>query len=176
MIQEPPKVGYRGVPEPQMAMSEVMERYATSPACVLESVDNSAPLSSSSTTKTAKKSIAPLYFPQSDNVSGSVVTRDANRISQVAPRLSDRQFRDRQRVPPSSANQAQPRKLSIIAHLSRTLRAFDTDTGEPVWEQRVVRRLTTAHDNYLRPMQNDLSEQCNARYSLKPGETWETHS
>ena len=26
VIQEPPKVGYRGVPEPQMAMSEVMER------------------------------------------------------------------------------------------------------------------------------------------------------
>ena len=96
------------------------------------------------------------------------MTRDANRLWQVAPRLSDRQFPDRQRVPPSSANQAQLRKLPIIAHVSQTLRAFDTDTGEPAWEQRVVWRLTTSHDNYLRPMQNDLSEQCNARYSLQP--------
>ena len=125
-----------------------MEWYASSPASVPESADNSAPSSSSSTTKSAKKSTASPYFPQSDNVSGSVVTRDANRIWQVAPRLSDRQFRDRQVVPPSSANQAQLRKLSIIAHLSRNLRAFDTDTGEPALEQRVVRRLTTPHDNY----------------------------
>ena len=34
MIQEPPRVGYRGIPEPQIAMSEVMERYAPSPASV----------------------------------------------------------------------------------------------------------------------------------------------
>ena len=88
VIQEPPKVGYRGVPEPQMAMSEMMERYAPSPASVPESADNSAPSSSSSTTKSAK-SAAPPYFPQSDNVSGSVVTRDANRIWQVAPPLND---------------------------------------------------------------------------------------
>ena len=32
-----------------------------------------------------------------------------------------------------------------------------------------------AHDNYLRPMQNNLNEQCSARYLLQPGETWETH-
>ena len=176
VIQEPPKVGYRGVPEPQMAMSEVMERYAPSPAFVPESTDNSAPSSCFSSTKKPAKSTAPPYFLQSDNVSGSVVTRDANRIWQVAPRLNDRQFRDRQQEPPSSANQAQLRKLSIIAHLSRTLRAFDTDTGEPAWEQRVVRWLTTAHDNYLRSMQNNLSEQYSARYSLQPGGTWETHS
>ena len=60
--------------------------------------------------------------------------------------------------------------------MSRILGAFDDDTGEAAWEQRVVRRLTMAHDNYLRPMQNDLHEQYSARYSLQPGETWETHS
>ena len=32
-----------------------------------------------------------------------------------------------------------------------------------------------AHDNYLRQMQNNLNEQCSGRYSLQPGETWETH-
>ena len=58
------------------------------------------------------------------------MTRDANRIWQVAPRLDERQFRDRQRVPPSSADQAQLKKLSIVDHVSRTLRAFDADKGE----------------------------------------------
>ena len=60
--------------------------------------------------------------------------------------------------------------------MSRTLRAFAVDIGEQVWEQRVVARLALAHDNYLRPMHNNLHEQFNARYSLQAGKTWETHS
>ena len=148
VIQEPPKVGYRGIPEPQMAMSEVMERYAPSPASVSESVDNSVQ-SGSSTAKFGKKFTGSPYYPQSDNVSGSVVTRDANRIWQVAPRLNERHFRDRQEVPPTGANQAHLRELSIIVPLSRTLRPFDANTGEAASEQRVVRRLTAVHDNYL---------------------------
>ena len=161
--------------EHQMTMKEVMELYAPSPASVPESPDNSVH-SSSSIAKSGKKFTDPPYYPQSDNVSGSVVTRDANRIWQVAPKLNERQYRDRQRIPTTSTHQAQLRKLSITVHLSRTLRPFDADTGEATWEQRVISRLTTAHDNYLRPMQNNLHEQCNARYSLRPGETWETHS
>ena len=39
VIQKPPKVGYRG----EMAVSEVMERYAPSPASVPESADNRLP-------------------------------------------------------------------------------------------------------------------------------------
>ena len=97
VIQEPTKVGYRGVPMPQMAMDEVVERYTPSP----------------SSSANAAKSTPPPYFPQSDDVAGTVVTRDANRIWQVAPILDDRQFRDRQRVPPSSADHAQLKKLSI---------------------------------------------------------------
>ena len=45
-----------------------------------------------------------------------------------------------------------------------------TTSGQPVvWQQLM-------NDNYLRPMQNDLHEQCSARYSLRPGETRETLS
>ena len=94
----------------------------------------------------------------------------------MAPRLDDRQFRYRQRAPPSNADQAQLRKLSIVAHLLRTLRAFNVDISEQAWEQRVIRRLTTAHNNYLRPMQNNRNEQLNPRYLLQANETWETHS
>ena len=173
VIQELTRVGYRGVPMPQMAMNEVIERYAPSP-----SSSASAERSSTSVTSSASRSTKPTpppYFPQSDNVAGTVMTRDANRIWQVAPRLDERQFRDRQRVPSSRADQAQLKKLSIVAHVSRTLRAFDADKGEPAWEQRVVQRLTTANDNYLGPMMNDLHVQCSARHSFQQGETWETH-
>ena len=149
------KVGYQGIPKPQMAMSEVMERYAPSP-----SSSTSAERSNTSATSSASRSTKPTpppYFPQSENVAGTVVTRDANRIWHVAPRLDERQFRDRQRVPPLNADQVQLKKLSIVAHVTRTLRAFDVDQGEPAWEQRVVQRLTTAHDNYLRPMMNPFT-------------------
>ena len=158
-------MGYRGEPMPQMAMNEAIKRYAPIP-----SSSASAERSSTSLTSSASRSAKPTpppYFPQSNNVAVTVVTRDANRIWQVASRLDERQFRDRQRVPPSSADQAQMKKLSIVAHVTRTLRANDADKGETAWEQRVVQRLTTAHDNYLRPMMNDLHAQCSARYSLR---------
>ena len=158
---------------PQMAMNEAIERFAPSPSSSASAERSSTSVTSSASIST--KPTPPPYFPQSDDVAGTVVTRDANRIWQVAPRLDERQFRDRQRVPLSSADQAQLKKLSIVAHVSRTLRTFDADKGEPAWEQRVVQRLTTAHDNYLRPMMNDLHAQCSARYSLQQGETWETH-
>ena len=155
-------------------MSEVLERYAASPTSVLEDTDGSMQSSSSSVAKPAKTVLA--YYPPSEELSGSVVAMDANGILQVAPRLIDRQFRDRQRAPPSSADQAQLRKLSIVAHLSRTLRAFDVDIGGQAWKERVISRLTTSHNNYLRQMQNNLNEQLNARCLLQTGEAWETHS
>ena len=133
VIQEPAKVGYHGMSEPHMTMEEVMERYAPSPASVPEGTDNSVH-SNSSTAKFGKKLTGPPYYPQSDNVSGSVVTRDANRIWLVAPKLNERQYRDRQRVPPTNTQQAQLQKLSLIVHVTRTLRPFDADTGEAAWE------------------------------------------
>ena len=138
VIQEPTKVGYRGVPMPQMAMDEAIERYTPSP-----SSSANAERSSTSVTSSASRSTEPTpppYCPQSDDVAATVVTRDANRIWQVAPRLYERQFRDRQRVPPSSADQAQLKKLSIVSHVTMTLRAHDIDKGGTAWEQRIVQR------------------------------------
>ena len=152
----------------------MIERYAASPSSVLEGTANTASSSSASTTRSTHK--VPPYYPPSADVAGSLVTRDANRMWQVAPRLSERQFRDRQRDPPSSADQAQLRKLSIVAHLSKKLRAFDIGIGEQAREQSVAARLAVAHDKYLRLKQNNLHEQFNARYSLESSKTWETHS
>ena len=86
VIQEPPRVGYRGTPEPQMAMNEVLERYAPSSSSVVEGTDGSMQSSSSSVAKPAKTVRA--HYPLSEKMSGSVVTRDANRIWQMAPRLN----------------------------------------------------------------------------------------
>ena len=43
------------------------------------------------TSKTAPR--VPTYYPPSEDVAGYLVTRDANRIWQVAPRLSEHQFK-----------------------------------------------------------------------------------
>ena len=37
-------------------------------------------------------------------------------------------------------------------------------------------RMALAHDKFLRPMHNNLKGQIPARYALRSGETWETHS
>ena len=59
---EPPKMGFQGVPEPQMSMSEVMvvERYAPSLSSVLEGTATTASTSSTSASRTTSK--VPLYF------------------------------------------------------------------------------------------------------------------
>ena len=72
--------------------------------------------------------------------------------------------------------QVQLRKLSIFAHLWRSLGAFDVEIREQAWKKRVLARVALAHDNYLRPMQNFLEEIFPARYTLRAGEFWETHS
>ena len=82
VIQEPPKVGYRGTPEPQMAMNEVLERYAPRPPSVPEGTDGSMQSSSSSVAKPAKT--VPAYYSPSEKMSDSVVARDACRIWQIA--------------------------------------------------------------------------------------------
>ena len=53
----------------------------------------------------------PAYYPPLEDVAGSLKTSDANRIWQAAPHWSESQFKDRQRVPPSNADQAQLQKL-----------------------------------------------------------------
>ena len=98
VIPDPPKVGFRGVLKPQMFMSEVIERYAPSPSSVLEGTATATSSSSASASRTTSK--VPPYYTPSEDVTGYLVTRDANRTWQIAPRLSERQFRDRQRVPP----------------------------------------------------------------------------
>ena len=166
-------MGYTGVPKPQMSMDEVPEKFAPSPSSVQEGI-----ASSSSRTATTSKFVSrpPAYYPHSEDVSGSFVLGNANCIWQVAPYLSEPQFKDRQRVPLSKADHAQLRKLSIVAHLLRALRAFDVKIGEQAWEKPVYARMALAPDNYLRPMQNNLADPFLERYTLRGGETWEFHS
>ena len=156
VIPELPKVGFTGVRKLQMLMDEVLDRYTSSPSSELQCTG-----SSSSRITTTSKALfrTPAYYPPFEDVAGSLVVRDANRMWQVALFLSEPQFRDRQRVPPSKAGHAQLQKVSIVAHLSRNVRAFDVDIGEQAWERRVRNRMALTHDNYLRSMQNNLTKQ-----------------
>ena len=110
VIQDPPKMGYTGVPKSQMSMDEVPEKFAPSPSSVHE-----GRASSSSRTATTSKFVSrtPAYYPASEDVSGSLVFGDANRIWQVAPYLSEPQFKDRQRVSPV---QCRPRSIAETVH------------------------------------------------------------
>ena len=82
VIPGPPKVGFKGVLEPQMSMIEVLERYAPCPSAVPEGTGTTTSSRPSSTSKIASR--VPVYYPPSEDVAGSLVTRDANRIWQVA--------------------------------------------------------------------------------------------
>ena len=78
--------GYKCVPDPQMSMSEVLERYDPSSSSVLEGTATSSLTHTASTSRAAPR--IPAYYQPSEDVVGSLVTRDANRIWQVAPYLS----------------------------------------------------------------------------------------
>ena len=60
VIQEPTKVGYRGVPMPQMAMDEVLERYTPSPSSSANA-ERSGTSVTSSASRSAKSTPPP--FP-----------------------------------------------------------------------------------------------------------------
>ena len=58
VIQVPPKVGYKGVPDPQLSMSEAMERNAASPSSVLEGTATSSSSRTASASKAASRTPA----------------------------------------------------------------------------------------------------------------------
>ena len=81
---------------PAEHMDEVLEMYAPSPVSLPA---GTAPTSSAVTASTSKKSARrPAYYPPSENISGSLTTRNANRLWEVAPDLVEQQHCDRDSV------------------------------------------------------------------------------
>ena len=143
---ELPNVGYRGPATPQLSIEEVLGMYDPSPKTVPAGMASTSSTVPASTSEPARSRA---YYPPSEDVCGSLTTRDANRIWEVATDMAKEQYRDRQLVPPSNVDQAQIRKSSIIADKSNTVRAHVVDIGKHAWEQYVRARLVQAHDNYF---------------------------
>ena len=48
--------------------------------------------------------------------------------------------------------------------------------SEQAWEQRAREQLPTTTNDYMAPLQHDITEQFPARYVLREGETWEANA
>ena len=116
------------------------------------------------------------YLPPSDDVSGSVVTRDSKRIWDAAEILDPARFVAKKRCPPNDADQLVIRQYSLVAHITRPLPVHNADLSEQAWEQRARNRLPRTRNNYMTPLQSDPHAQFPARYSLREGETWDANA
>ena len=110
-------------------MDEVREMYAQSPVSVSA---GTAHTPSNSAASRSELTNGPAHYPPPKNVSGSLFTCDANRIWENAPRMTEPEYRYRQRVPPCKADQAQIRKLFMSVRAHMLVRAYDVDIGEQI--------------------------------------------
>ena len=118
----------------------------------------------------------PAFLPPSDDVSGSVVTSDSKRIWMAAERLHPNMCAVRRRAPPTEADQKEVNRITIAAQITRVLRPRDTDMSEQTWEQRAREQLPVTPNDYMAPLQHNITEQFPARYTLRDGETWEANA
>ena len=65
---------------------------------------------------------------------------------------------------------------TIPAQVTRSLRPRDADMSEQAWEQRAREQLPMTTNNYMAPLQHNITEQFPARYVLREGETWEANA
>ena len=118
----------------------------------------------------------PAFLPPSDDVSGSVVTSDSKRIWMAAERLYPNMCAVRRRAPPTEADQKEVNRITIAAQITRVLPPGDADMFEQAWEQRAREQLPMTPNDYMAPLQHNITEQFPARYTLRDGETWEANA
>ena len=126
--------------------------------------------------ETVEEARPPAFLPPSDDVSGSVVTNDSKRIWMAAEHLYPSLCAIKKRAPPTEAEQKEINRTTIPAQVTRLLRPRDADLSEQAWEQRVREQLPMTTNNYMAPLQHNITEQFPARYVLREGETWEANA
>ena len=162
-----------------MTMEEAIERYRTP-----EAGSEVRPVPSGTTPadmsleapEAIEETHPPAFLPPSDDVSGSVVTNDSKRIWMAAERLYANMYAIKKRAPPTEADQREVNRTTIAAHVTRLLRPRDADMTEQAWEQRAREQLPATPNNYMAPLQHNITEQFPARYMLREGETWEANA
>ena len=180
VISRPPyRVGHLGRGAPQMSLEDAIEQYADPDAgSEVSSVPSgSNPVNMSLEAPETVEEARPLAFlPPSDDVSGSVVTNDSKRIWMAAEHLYPSLCAIKKRAPPTEAEQKEINRTTIAAQVTRLLRPRDADMSEQAWEQRALEQLPMTTNNYMAPLQHNITEQFPARYVLREGETWEANA
>ena len=179
IVRPPYRVGHLGQGAPQMTMQEAIEQYGDSDAgpemSFVPSGTGSADMSLE-VPEAIEEASPSAFLPPSDDVSGSVVTSDSKRIWMAAERLHPNMCAVRRRAPPTEADQKKVNRLTIAAQITRVLRPRDADMSEQAWEQRAREQLPMTPNDYMAPLQHNITEQFPARYILRDGETWEANA
>ena len=173
------RVGHLGRGAPQMSLADAIEQYgdpdAGSEASSVPSGTNPADMSLEVPEK-IEENRPPAFLPPSDDVSGSVVTNDSKRIWMAAEYLYPNQLAIKKRAPPTETEQKEINRTTIPAQVTRSLRPRDADMSEQAWEQRAREQLPMTTNNYMAPLQHNITEQFPARYVLREEETFEANA
>ena len=180
VIPRPPyRVGHLGRSAPQMSLADAIEQYGDPDA---GSEVSSVPSGTNPTAmsleipETVEEAHPPAFLPPSDDVSGSVVTNDSKRIWMAAEHLYPSQCAIKKRTPPTETEQKEINRTTIPAQVTRSLRPRDADMSEQAWKQRAREQLPMTTNDYMAPLQHNITEQFPARYVLREGETWEANA
>ena len=161
------------------ATEDAIERYGTPEAGTEESSEPSGTTPtdmSLQAPEAIEEAHPPAFLPPSDDVSGSVVTNDCKRIWMAAERLYANMYAIKKRAPPTDADQKEVNRTTIAAQVTRLLRPQDADMTEQAWEQCAREQLPTTPNDYMAPLQHNITEQFPARYVLREAETWEANA
>ena len=180
VIPRPPyRVGHLGRSAPQMSLADAIEQYgdpdAGSEVSSVPSGTNPIDMSLE-IPETVEEAHPPAFLPPSDDVSGSVVTNDSKRSWMAAEHLYPSQCAIKKRTPPTETEQKEINRTTIPAQVTRSLRPRDADMSEQAWEQRAREQLPMTTNDYMAPLQHNITEQFPARYVLREGETWEANA
>ena len=168
------RVGHLGRGAPQMNMEEAIKQYGTPDAgSEVSSVPSGTTPADMSleVPEAIEEARPPAFLPPSDDVSVSVVTNDSKRIWIAAERLYANMCAIRRRAPPTEADPKEVNRTTIAAQVTRLLRPRDADMTEQAWEQRAREQLPATPNDYMSPLQHNITEQFPARYILREGET-----
>ena len=180
VIARPPyRVGHLGRRAPQMTMEEAIEQYGTPDAGfeVSSVPSGTTPADMSLEVPEAiEEARPPAFLPPFDDVSGSVVTNDRKRIWMATERLYANTCAIKRRALPTEADQKEVNRITIAAQVTRLLRPRDADMTEQAGEQRAREQLPATANDYMAPLQRNITEQFPARYVLREGETWEANA
>ena len=170
MVRPPYRVGHLGRGAPQLTMREAIKQYGDADAGPEASSEPSGTGSadmSLEVSEAIEEASPPPFLPPSDDVSGSVVTSDSKRIWMAAERLYPNMCAVRKRAPPTEADQKEVNQITIAAQITRVLRPRDADMSEQAWEQRAREQLPITPNDYMAPLQHNITEQFPAVHTTR---------